>query len=245
MTSSGSGPPTGPGADLPQEAIPARTAPSRGPIPTERFDIPEIVPATGGQSVGNRGSASGGPPTLQQAVVSLDSRPETSVPPAGSTGPASDASTPGAVVSRVISRRPRIRRVTRVVRHFDPWSVFKVAILFHFAAYVVTLTSGVLLWRVADSTGTLDNVERWFTQFGWETFELDGGEVYHNAWIAGLFLVVAMTGVTVLLATLFNLISDIVGGVRVSVLEEEVVATGPTRTKIRRSDQRSEGGRAG
>lgn len=195
-------------------------APSRQSNPSERFDIPEIVPATDDPQVGTvgtvntGGSGNGGPPTVQQSVV-----------------------------PRVISRRPRVRRVTRVVRHLDPWSVFKVAALFHFAAYLVTLTSGVLLWRVAASTGTLDNVERWFTQFGWETFELDGGEVYHNAWIAGLFLVVAMTGVTVLLATLFNLISDLVGGVRVSVLEEEVVATGPTRTSIRRSDQRREGGR--
>ena len=85
------------------------------------------------------------------------------------------------------------------------------------------LTSGVLLWRVADSTGTLDNIERWFTQFGWETFELDGSAIFHNAWIIGLFCVVAATGAAVLLATLFNLVSDIVGGVRLTVLEEEVV----------------------
>jgi hypothetical protein len=116
-----------------------------------------------------------------------------------------------------------VRRVTRVIRHVDPWSTFKVGLLFSAVAYVVGLTAGVLLWQVADNTGTLDNVERWFTQFGWETFEFDGGEIFHNAWILGLFGVVAMTGAIVLLATLFNLVSDIVGGVRVTVLEEEVV----------------------
>jgi len=119
--------------------------------------------------------------------------------------------------------RPRVRRVTRVLRHIDPWSTFKVGLLFSLVGYVVILTTGALLWRVADSTGTLDNVERWFTQFGWETFELKGGEIFHNAWIIGLFGVVALTGGLVLLATLFNLVSDIVGGVRVTVLEEEVV----------------------
>jgi hypothetical protein len=113
--------------------------------------------------------------------------------------------------------------VTRVVRHVDPWSTFKVALLFSLVGYLVALTSGVLLWRVADSTGTLDNVERWFTQFGWETFELQGGEIFHNAWIIGLFGVVATTGGLVLLATVFNLVSDIIGGVRLTVLEEEVV----------------------
>ena len=94
----------------------------------------------------------------------------------------------------------------------------------------------MLLWRVADSTGTLDNIERWFTQFGWETFELKGGEIFHNAWIIGLFGAVGLTGSAVLAATLFNLVSDIVGGVRVTVLEEEVVErTASSAASVRRA----------
>jgi hypothetical protein len=138
---------------------------------------------------------------------------------------------------RAPGRRPRVRRVTRVVRHVDPWSTFKLALVFSLVGYLVCLTSGVLLWRVADSTGTLDNVERWFTQFGWETFEFDGGEIFHNAWIIGLFLAVGLTGAAVLMATLFNLVSDIVGGIRVTVLEEEVVertASSARRYVVRR-----------
>ena len=95
--------------------------------------------------------------------------------------------------------------------------------MFSIVLYGVLLTAGVLLWNVAVNTGTVDNIERWFTQFGWETYELKGGEIFHNAWIAGLFGVVGLTGLCVLAATLFNLISDMVGGVRVTVLEEEVV----------------------
>jgi hypothetical protein len=118
-----------------------------------------------------------------------------------------------------------------VLRHVDPWSTFKVGLLFSLVTYLVLLTSGVLLWRVADSTGTLDNVERWFTQFGWETFELKGGEIFHNAWIIGLFGAVGMTGGLVLFATLFNLVSDIIGGIRLTVLEEEVVERTITSTR--------------
>jgi Transmembrane domain of unknown function (DUF3566) len=124
---------------------------------------------------------------------------------------------------RPVGRRPRVRKVTRVLRHIDPWSTFKVALIFSAILYAVLLTAGVLLWNVALNTGTVDNIERWFTQFGWETFELNGGEIYHNAWIAGLFGMVGLTGFGVLCATLFNLVSDIVGGVRMTVLEEEVV----------------------
>ena len=126
--------------------------------------------------------------------------------------------------------RPRVRRVTRVVRHIDTWSVFKIALLFNIFIYAVCLMAGVMLWRVALNTGTIENVERFFESFGWQTFELKGGEIYHNAWIAGLFAVVGLTGLAVLAATMFNLITDLVGGVRLTVLEEEVVAREPRIT---------------
>ncbi len=124
-------------------------------------------------------------------------------------------------------RRPRIRRVTRVIRHVDPWSVFKVAICFATVLYGVCLTAGVLLWNVAYTTGTIDNMERFFESFGWDSFEFKGGELFHNAWIAGLFATIGLTGLIVLAATLFNLITDLVGGIRVTVLEEEVVERDP------------------
>ena len=130
-------------------------------------------------------------------------------------------------------RKPRVRRVTRVVRHVDTWSVFKVALVFNAVLYLVCLTAGVLLWNVAYSTGTIDNLEKFFEQFGWETFEFNGGELYHNLWIGGLFVAVGLTGFAVLFATIFNLITDLVGGIRVSVLEEEVVAQAPARSSNR------------
>ncbi len=89
--------------------------------------------------------------------------------------------------------------------------------------YGIILTAGVLLWQVAYRTGTIDNMEKFFESFGWDNFEFKGGEIYHGAWIGGLFLAIGLTGVIVLAATLFNLITDLVGGVRVTVLEEEVV----------------------
>jgi hypothetical protein len=186
------------------------------------------------------------PPAAAQAVTASVAHPastftpHTPVPvPTTSWGdhlPQQTASGSSAAL-RAPGRRPRVRRVTRVIRHVDPWSTFKLALVFSLVGYLVCLTSGVLLWRVADSTGTLDNVERWFTQFGWETFQFDGGEIFHNAWIIGLFLAVGLTGAAVLMATLFNLVSDIVGGIRVTVLEEEVVertASSARRYVVRR-----------
>ena len=142
-------------------------------------------------------------------------------------------------VPRMLGRKPRVRRVTRVVRHVDPWSVFKIAIIANLLIYVIVLVAGVLLWNVAYATGTVDNVERFFESFGWSSFEFNGGEIYHSAWTGGLFLVIGFTGLAVLAATMFNLITDLVGGMRFTVLEEEVVETRSSpmrRFVVRRSE---------
>jgi Transmembrane domain of unknown function (DUF3566) len=181
------------------------------PAVTEPSPLPVIVPtapAKRGSQVPDYPTATVLPPTLPVE------------PPPTSTSLTTHRVAP---VPRLVGRRPRVRKVTRVVRHVDPWSVFKIAIIFNLVLYGVALTSGVLLWNVAYATGTIDNLERFFESFGWSEFEFNGGEIFHSAWVAGLFAVVGLTGAAVLGATLFNLITDLVGGVRMTVLEEEVV----------------------
>ena len=118
---------------------------------------------------------------------------------------------------------PRVRRVTRVIRDIDPWSVFKVGLVFHFVAYLILLVALVLLWSVASATGTIDNIQQFMKSFGWESFEFNGGQLFVNVMVLGLLGVVVATALWVLAATIFNLITDLVGGIRVTVLEEEVV----------------------
>jgi len=188
--------------DVPSEPEPRRTRPvAQSPVVEEARPVRQIVTTPRREAIDNWEQVANAPVVVPAAAM------------AGGR----------AAGLRVVGRRPRVRKVTRVVRHIDPWSTFKVALVFSIVLYGVLLTAGVLLWNVASNTGTVDNIERWFTQFGWETYELKGGEIFHNAWIAGLFGVVGLTGLCVLAATLFNLISDMVGGVRVTVLEEEVV----------------------
>jgi hypothetical protein len=121
-------------------------------------------------------------------------------------------------------RRPRIRRVNRVVRRVDAWTVFKISAIFYFVAYIILLVAGVLLWNLAYTTGTVGNVEGFIRDlFGLKTFTFNGEEIFRASWVLGLFLAIAGTGLNVTLCVLFNLIADLVGGVRVTVLEEEVV----------------------
>jgi len=128
-------------------------------------------------------------------------------------------------VSTDSTRQPRVRRVTRVVRDIDPWSVFKVGLVFHLVLYLVVLVASVLLWSVASATGTVDNIERFMESFGWESFSFDGWQLFRSLMVLGLMAAVLLTGLWVLVVTIFNLIADLVGGVQVTVLEQEVVAT--------------------
>ena len=126
------------------------------------------------------------------------------------------------------SDRPRLRRVTRVVRDVDVWSVFKVGLVFHLVLFIVSMIAVSLLWSVANSTGTIDNVENFFESFGWESFTFDGSALFGNFFAFGLLSAILGTGLWVVAAVMFNLITELVGGVRVTVLEEEVVLS-PSR----------------
>jgi len=128
-------------------------------------------------------------------------------------------------VSKTSTRAPRVRRVTRVIREIDPWSAFKVGLAFHLVVYFTVLIASVLLWSVASATGTIDNIERFLMSFGWESFQFHGWTLLMNEILLGLLLVALLTIVWVLGATMFNLITDLVGGIRVSVLEEEVLVS--------------------
>ena len=130
--------------------------------------------------------------------------------------------------------RLRARKVRRLVRHVEPWSVLKVSLIFYFCLWVILLIAGVILWSFAVGSGTVDNVENFVTElFALKSFELNADEIFRASAIGGLVLVLAGSGFTVLMAVLFNLISDVTGGVRFTVVEEETARPRPKRTRPR------------
>ncbi len=143
---------------------------------------------------------------------------------------------PGPIQERS-ARRMRARRVRRLVRHVEPWSVLKVSLIMYFCGWVVVLFVGVTLWQLADGAGLISNIENFVTELGaLESFEIHGNQIFRIAAVGGLMLVVAFTGLTVLAAVVFNLVSDLTGGVRVTVVEEETA-----RLRVRRTGHNSSG----
>ena len=132
------------------------------------------------------------------------------------------------------NRRLRARRVRRLVRHVEPWSVLKVSLILYFCAWVVMLFVGVTLWNLAVSSGRVASIEDFVVElFALQSFKINADQIFRIAAVGGLVLVLAGSGLTVLGAVLFNLISDVTGGVRLTVVEEETARPRPRRARRR------------
>lgn len=165
------------------------------------------------------------PAATGETAVGDPSRPRPRPPSRSALGRAVQART---------SRRLRARRVRRLVRHIEPWSVLKVSLILYFCAWVVMLFVGVTLWNLAVSSGLVADVENFVLElFALESFKINADQIFRIAAVGGLVLVLAGSALTVLAAVLFNLISDVTGGVRLTVVEEETARPRPRRARRR------------
>ncbi|MGD9751187.1 MAG: DUF3566 domain-containing protein [Acidimicrobiia bacterium] len=130
------------------------------------------------------------------------------------------------------ARRLQARKVTRLVRHIDLWSLCKISIIFYLCMLVVGTVAGTILWSGLQRSGAVSNVEGFIESvFLVEDFRFEGPDMFRIGVLGGLVGVVVLTLLTVLGGLLFNLISDLVGGVRVSVVELETARPVPPRRR--------------
>ena len=156
-------------------------------------------------------------------------------PSAVSGGPVEPGWLPGSRPTRAqvrAARRLQARKVGRLVRHVDLWSLLKVALLFNTCLLLVGVVAGLVIWWVLQRSGVITSVEGFFEQiFLLEEFRFDGRTVFRFGVFGGLLSVVAVSLLTVLGGLLFNLISDLTGGIRVSVVELETARPAPPRRR--------------
>ncbi len=138
-----------------------------------------------------------------------------------------------------MERRRRVRlqarRVRRIIRHVEPWSVLKISVFFYACLWVIFLVAGFMIWGVAEGSGTVDKLESLIRSlFALETFDFDAGQIFRGYALGGLALSIAGTTFNVLMCLLFNLISDLTGGLRITMIEEETARPTPPRRRRRR-----------
>ena len=128
------------------------------------------------------------------------------------------------------ARRLQARKVGRLIRHVELWSLLKVALLFYVCMMLVGAVAGVLVWSVLQRSGAVASVEGFIEQvFLLDDFRFEGTTMFRLGILAGLVGVLVLSLVTVLGGLLFNLISDLTGGIRVSVVELESARPLPRR----------------
>ncbi|MGH2554422.1 MAG: DUF3566 domain-containing protein [Actinomycetota bacterium] len=119
--------------------------------------------------------------------------------------------------------RTAARRTRVVIRRVDPWSVLKFSLLFYFCLMLVFLFALLILYWLLGVTGVLDSAARVLSDVGFggtAGFEFHGYWIFSRLFLIGVAGVVVWSLVNVLISILYNLISDVVGGIQVTLGEK-------------------------
>jgi hypothetical protein len=114
----------------------------------------------------------------------------------------------------------RSRKARVVLRKVEPWSVFKISFFFYLCVMVVILGAMMILYAILGAIGALDSLTRLIRDlFADQSFEIHGGWLFTRGLSIGLVLVVLWTLINVFIVFLYNLLSDVVGGIEVTLSE--------------------------
>ena len=123
---------------------------------------------------------------------------------------------------RATPRQVFERRYTQTVRSIDLWSVLKVSICFYLCSLIVLLVAGVMLWWIASAAGFIDSVQKFVGELvDNKDFQFLSWQVLRASTLVGLVVVCILTVLTVLAAAFYNLFSELLGGIEVTVVEQE------------------------
>lgn len=116
------------------------------------------------------------------------------------------------------------RRYRQTIRKVNLWSVVKIALCFYTAALVVTLVAGIALWAIAASFGYIHSFEKFMGTLlsNKNSYKLVTAELLLGSTLVGVVLVALMTILTVIAAAFYNLFADLLGGIEVVVVEQEL-----------------------
>jgi hypothetical protein len=184
----------------------AQGAVQTGTRPGEATDaptagVPGPVPATGGAPL------AGGPATGSSAAAPRNGAAR----PAGGRGKA---------------RGPRRARLQ--LRHIDTWSALKISLVLSIALFFIWMVAVGILYGVLSGLGVFDTLNDLFGQLGSSSGEdeatsnaITPGIVFGGAAVIGAINIVLMTALCTVGAFIYNLCSDLVGGLEVTLSERD------------------------
>jgi len=124
-----------------------------------------------------------------------------------------------------------VRRVRRIIRKIDAWTVFKVSAVFWSVAALAMVLGLVMFWSVVTAAGIPDKITSFLVQI---TLISEGSNPFaandsflRLAIFGSIAWAVIGCGLTTVIAIMYNLASDVVGGVEIVVLEETLAPMAP------------------
>lgn len=127
------------------------------------------------------------------------------------------------------ARSGRTRKARLRLTHIDPWSVMKTAFLLSIAFGIVTVIAVAMVWSVLGAAGVWDSINKTVQDvLGGEsgsTFDVENyvgtSRVMGFTMIVAVVDVVLITAIATLGAFLYNLAAALLGGVEVTLAEDE------------------------
>jgi hypothetical protein len=183
-------------------------------------------PGRGSAAVG-RGSG------LSTQPISTGARPTVPGAAGAPSGPAGAASRVGeairnarATVTAAASRGPRRARL--YLKRVDPWSVMKFSFAVSFVLFIVGVVATAVLYMALDQMGVVGSVNKALGEMVGATggdaknvFKVSARGVIVASALIGLVNVVLFTALATLSAFIYNVCSDLVGGIELTLAEKE------------------------
>jgi hypothetical protein len=134
---------------------------------------------------------------------------------------------PPVTVGTAAVARKRGRRARLTLRRIDPWSMLKFSLVYGLVGAMVLVVAVVVLYGAIDAMGVIGSLRKFLSDVSdsssgpglaaWLSF----GRVLIVAVVVGLVNVVLFAAFATLTAFIYNVCTDIVGGVEVTLSERE------------------------
>jgi hypothetical protein len=119
--------------------------------------------------------------------------------------------------------RAQARRTRVVVRHVGPVSVLKLSLIFYFCVWLIVYFGLMIAFGIASSLGVVDKTAQFwgklFSDAG-ENFTINGNWIFTRLFLIGSGMVAVAALLNLIVTFLYNLISDVVGGLEVTLSEK-------------------------
>ncbi len=124
-----------------------------------------------------------------------------------------------------VSRPGGPRRARLVVKHIDPWTVMKISFIVSLVMLIVLVVAAAIIYAVLGKMGVWSQINDLANEVSPTTSSpllrnpLTAGRVIGITALVGAVNVVLLTALGTLAAAIYNLVSDLVGGIEVTLTD--------------------------